>query len=200
MPVSQPPAPARDRDAPIDGEELAPVVRRAARGDEEAWRELARRYGRRLYALARSRVRHHELAEDIAQSVFATVADKLRDGEYTEEGKFEPWLFRIAMNRIRDEIRRQRVSRERLATVAEPEGVASARAEADDLGALRAAVARLDPAEQDVIALRHQAQLSFRAIAELASEPVGTLLARHHRALRKLRAMLESDDATRERP
>ena len=43
-----------------------------------------------------------ELAEEITQSVFVTVASKLVGGGYTEQGRFESWLFRVAMNRIRD--------------------------------------------------------------------------------------------------
>jgi RNA polymerase sigma-70 factor (ECF subfamily) len=187
------------RRAPTEAEpaeqapDVAPLVQRAAAGDEDAWRELAGRYGRRLYALARSRLRSHELAEDIAQSVFTTLAEKLRAGDYTEEGRFEPWLFRIAMNRIRDEIRKQQTA-DGAAGVLEAEarrGATVNTPEPDDLRRLRAAVATLDPAEQDVIALRHQAELPFAAIADLADEPLGTLLARHHRALRKLRTILQ---------
>lgn len=196
MPVSTPRRAATDAAPDEQPPDLAPIVRRAASGDEAAWRELASRYGRRLYALARSRLRSHELAEDIAQSVFTTLAEKLRAGDYTEEGRFEPWLFRIAMNRIRDEIRRRQTAAGAASLLkasaqgaaAEPDGPA-----ADELRRLRDALARLDEAEQDVLSLRHQAQLPFAAIAELAGEPLGTLLARHHRALKKLRAMLDAD-------
>ncbi len=197
MPVTTPRQPPGRAPADLPEAEqapdVAPLVRQAAAGDEDAWRRLASRYGRRLYALARSRLRSHELAEDIAQSVFTTLAEKLRAGDYHEEGRFEPWLFRIAMNRIRDEIRKRQTAagaEHTLRAQARRDDDAPA-TEPDDLRRLRRALARLDPAEQDVIALRHQAELPFAAIADLAGEPLGTLLARHHRALKKLRTILE---------
>ena len=45
-------------------------------------------------------------------------------------------------------------------------------------------MARLHDADREVIELRHHGGLSFKQIAELLDEPLGTLLARHHRALR----------------
>src|SRR5690606_35205157 len=103
-------------DAPPD--DLPALLKAAGKGDDRAWRRLIDLYARRIYALARSRLGagRHELAEEITQSVFATVATKLGNdheeaeggggGAYAEQGKFESWLFRIAMNRIRDEVRR----------------------------------------------------------------------------------------------
>src|ERR1044071_2785470 len=87
-------------------QELAPLLKAASRGDPGAWRELVNRYGRRVYALAKSRCRNEDVAEEIAQSVFATIAAKVGGGEYTEVGRFESWLFRVTMNRVRDTERR----------------------------------------------------------------------------------------------
>lgn len=182
--------------APSDAE-LRAVVVAAARGDEDAWAELIRRYGRRVFALACSRVRRADLAEEITQSVFATLAIKLRDGGYDEQGRFEPWLFRVAMNRVRDECRRER----RQATPADPDAFRfrageepdDARPDGQDLTKLREALGELSEPDREVIELRHHAQMSFKQIAELLGVPMGTLLARHHRALRKLRAIMEPE-------
>lgn len=182
------------------GADTTALLARAARGDEDAWRALINLYARRVYALARSRCRRDDLAEEITQSVFATVAEKLRSpdlpGGYTDQGRFEPWLFRVAMNRVRDEIRRLQRHAEptdpgnfealRLAPE-EPD-----RADPRDLQRLREALAELNDADRQIIELRHHAQLSFKTIAAMLEEPVGTLLARHHRALRKLKSILES--------
>ncbi|MEQ8770585.1 MAG: sigma-70 family RNA polymerase sigma factor [Phycisphaerales bacterium] len=184
---------------PDGGEDLAPVLVAAAAGDERAWRDLVRRYGRRVFALAKSRLRRMDLAEEITQSVFATVAIKLRDGGYDEQGRFESWLFRIAMNRIRDEVRRTT----RHAAPMDPEAFGrvpgdpgrDAGPDTNELGHLRAALDELGDADREVIELRHHAEMSFKQIAEQLGEPMGTLLARHHRALRKLRAILESSPA-----
>ncbi len=183
--------------------DLAAELEAAAEGDEAAWRAIVARYARRVFALARSRVRRADLAEEITQSVFVTVASKLsgrcageRDdsGKYTEQGRFEAWLFRIAVNRIRDEVRRLR----RHAAPTDPETLDHARAAPSDapasvspeLEALRDAMVHLSPQDREVIELRHHAGMSFNQMAEVLGEPLGTLLARHHRALRKLRDRL----------
>lgn len=174
--------------------DLSAVLAAAARGDESAWRVVIARYSRRVFALAKSRVRSPELAEEVAQSVFATVASKLGSGGYTEQGRFESWLFRVVMNRVRDEARRV----QRHATPTDPAllpVVADARADSSGLdpGALarlRAAMDGLSDQDREVVELRHHGQMSFKAMAELLDEPLGTLLARHHRALRKLHTLI----------
>ncbi|MBX3406239.1 MAG: sigma-70 family RNA polymerase sigma factor [Phycisphaeraceae bacterium] len=141
-----------------------------------------------------------ELAEEITQSVFVTVASKLVGGGYTEQGRFESWLFRVAMNRIRDEVRRAR----RQAAPTDPEALntlAAGETGPDDerpamLDALRSALERLADTDREVIELRHHAGMSFKQIADLLEEPIGTLLARHHRALRKLKDIMTAGGAT----
>ncbi len=176
---------------------FAAVLDRAARGDERAWKEIIERFGGRVFALARSRCRNSDVAEEIAQSVFATVAAKLRQGLYAERGRFESWLFRVTMNRVRDEARRRRrqpvvaegddvLAREADRTSAAERGPAPA-----DLDALRGAIEQLSETDREVIELRHHAGLSFKQMSDLLDEPVGTLLARHHRALRKIREIME---------
>ena len=177
------------------------LIAQAQLGDEEAWRLLVERYARRVFALAKSRCAArggNELAEEITQSVFVTAASKITQGQYTEQGRFESWLFRVAMNRIRDEMRRI----QRHATPVqndvlqqrpgEQQHTSEQRSElAEDLHRLRSALGTLSDADREVVELRHHAGLSFKQIADLLAEPIGTLLARHHRALRKLKDTME---------
>ena len=186
--------------SPDSPDRLADLLSRSASGDEQAWREVLGLYARRVYAMARSRCRRDDLAEEITQSVFATVAEKLCSpdlpGGYTDHGRFEAWLFRVTMNRVRDEMRRQA----RHARPTDPSGFDSVESpredaagpDASDLGRLREALNELSDADREVVELRHHGQLSFKTMAAMLNEPVGTLLARHHRALRKLKAILEA--------
>ena len=190
------------RDAPPDAD-VARIVADAAGGDEAAWEMLVRLYGRRIYAMAKSRLRDADAAEEIAQSVFATLAAKLRAGNgagYQEEGKFEPWLFRITMNRVRDEARRRKRRGPTTFSLSDTdhtvEDAAHDRRESQaELDAMRDAIQTLDERDREIIELRHHASLSFARIAESLGEPMGTVLARHHRALKKLRSRIESATA-----
>jgi RNA polymerase sigma-70 factor (ECF subfamily) len=199
--------------------DLPTLLAAAARGDESAWRAVVDLYARRVFSLVRSRLaagrsigtgnrtggagRAEDIAEEVTQSVFVTVASKLGSGLYDEQGKFEAWLFRVAINRLRDELRRQR----RHAQPTDPEvlsqrtsGTADPHADPDmpaRLARLREAMHTLSDADREVIELRHHGGLSFKQIAELLSEPLGTLLARHHRALHKLKDLIGPDSDPR---
>jgi RNA polymerase sigma factor (sigma-70 family) len=65
------------------------------------------------------------------------------------------------------------------------------RAEPVELAALRAALGQLSEADQMIIHLRHHGGLSFKQIAEILDQPLGTVLAKQHRALKKLAEILE---------
>ena len=182
----------------IDKKELQELIIAAAHGDEEAWRIIVDAYAYRVFALLRSKCNNEDLAEEITQSTFCTIAAKLP--EYTETGKFEPWLFRIAMNRLRDEMRR----RKRHAVPMENEmigvltkGTIDERSDNDNeaqIYRLREAVRMLPSSDQDIIHMRHAAGMSYKQIAEALGEPLGTVLARQHRALIKLRSLMECSD------
>lgn len=184
-----------DPNSPDDG--LALLLAAAARGDNAAWTELVRRYARRIYALARSRCADHDVAEELTQSVLATVSEKLGGGEYTEQGRFEAWLFRVAANRVRDHVRRLK----HRPVAQDPEvmdaSVAARTVESDDEQTLatrqrlKRAMETLSDADREIVELRHHGGLSFKQIADVLGEPMGTLLARHHRALKKLKEMME---------
>ena len=177
----------------VDPIATADLVARAARGDESAWRGLVERHSGRVFGFVRSQCGDPDLAEEITQSAFATVAAKLT--EYVEQGAFESWLFRIAMNRLRDEMRRRKrhavaVEGGVLADLASRPEPASRGVEPAVRSALAEAIAALGEADREVISLRHIGGMSFQQMADTLGEPLGTLLARHHRALRKLRDLL----------
>jgi RNA polymerase sigma-70 factor (ECF subfamily) len=178
---------------PPSKEALEKTLQRAANGDEAAWRRIVDAYGPRVFGLIRAQCGNVELAEEITQSAFCTIVARI--GQYTELGRFESWLFRIAMNRLRDEMRRRKrqarpVEGEALVGLAGAGEPSPDRPREDEVRALRAAMERLSEADRRVIHLRHFAGLSFARIAEVLGEPLGTVLARQHRALGKLRQML----------
>lgn len=176
------------------------AVLAAIEGRPGAWEHLVRMWSRRVFAAAQSRLRDAEAAEELTQSVMVTVYEYISSGKYAHTGQFESWLFRIAMNRVRDVVRRSQ--RHRFQPINEALDASApappASVGGDQLEELRDALASLPEADQEVISLRHHAQLSFAAIAEMLEQPMGTVLARHHRAVAKLRAHLEPRSAAAE--
>jgi len=175
-------------------EHLAALLADAAQGDDVAWRSIVEMYLPRVMAVVRSQCHDHELAEEITQSAFCTVVKKLP--EYQEAGRFESWLMRIAMNRLRDEMRRRK--RHAMPTeestliglaggVQDEEGVDDVQRER-----LVAAMEGLSMSDREILVLRHVSGLSFKELSEALDAPVGTLLARHHRALKKLKGLMEA--------
>lgn len=177
----------------------------AARGDESAWRQIVDAYSGRVFGLLVRQCRDRELAEEITQATFVKVVKKL--GDYNESGKFESWLFRIAMNRLRDEMRRRKRQANPVdfaGTPPETIGFADASADhgpvqplidAEQADALHAAIAELSEADQQVLHLHYTAGLGYQEIADTLEQPLGTVLARGHRALKKLKAKLVEADA-----
>jgi RNA polymerase sigma-70 factor (ECF subfamily) len=207
-----------------DGQGLDQTLLLAAQGDQDAWRCLVEAYTRRVYGLLVRQCGDRDLAEEITQSTFVKVVTKLGDTEgYEERGKFEAWLFRIAMNQLRDEMRRRkrqarpmdmtpgtgrsgedgrddpsqwaaaqdRITQRRPADWPDPTDAAST---AEQVALLREAIATMTPADQEILYLRHTAGLSFAQIAQTLGQPLGTVLARGHRALGKLRQLLVKED------
>ncbi len=187
---------------------LDQILTLAADGDEQAWRSLVDRYTSRIFGLIVRQCGDRDLAEEVTQATFVKVVSSI--GRYSERGRFEPWLFRIAMNHLRDEMRR----RKRQATGAggirgEADGVHDTTAisaggidggnpvhlasRSEQIGLLRAAIERMSEADRQILTLRHTAGLTYAQIAETLNEPLGTVLARGHRALGKLQKMMGPD-------
>ena len=180
-----------------ESKETTEVLRLAAQGDQDAWRMIIDRFGPRVFGLLRANCGDPELAEELTQSTFCTVAQKLTS--YKEFGRFESWIFRIAMNRLRDEMRRRKrhavpLANPVLTGLAGETEEAVASYETSDKKNLIEALNELSELDRQIIDLRHTASMSFKQISILLDEPVGTLLARHHRALKKLKQMIEAHE------
>lgn len=84
-------------------------IRRAQKGDEEAFGQLVRRYQGRVFALAFHLVRQRDDAEDLAQEIFLKIFRAIRS--YNFRASFGAWVSRVAVNHCYDHLRRQRSSK-----------------------------------------------------------------------------------------
>jgi RNA polymerase sigma-70 factor (ECF subfamily) len=182
-------------DGPLSNE-YSTLLEQAAAGDDQAWATIVSQLGPRVHGLIAANTRDDELAQEITQIVFCTIAQKIND--YVEQGRFESWVFRIAMNKLRDEMRRRGRQARPVGEVGFPASQRSGRedraaynkVDPDTAATLWDAVRDLAPQDQEILHLRHVAGLGFKEIADLLDAPVGTLLARHFRAVRRLREQL----------
>ncbi len=188
---------------------LADLIDRAQRRDPQAFDDLVERYGRRLFGYLYRLTGSRDDADDLLQEVFVRLVRTI--GSYQHDGRFEGWLFRIATNLARDRIRRIRRApavvsldagtgaddadqKASMATqLADPLGPApdTLMQQGEDADRLQRALGELPGAEREVILLRHFSGMSFAEVAEAMGTPLGTALARSHRGLGKLRALLE---------
>lgn len=184
---------------------LQDVLERARRRDPAALAEIVSRYSTRVFGLLFRLTGSRDAADDLMQETFLRLVRTI--DAYEDAGRFESWLFRIAANLARDRARqiRRRGPALPLARGGEesepPAGRGLAPVEGPDERALRAeagaklaaCMALLTDGEREVLLLRHYSGLSFKQIAELLGVPLGTALARSHRALNRLRAALENE-------
>lgn len=177
--------------APPDLERL---VRAAQSRDHEAFIALAEFVRPRLWARALARSADHQRAEDLVQETLLRAYRSLAD--LREPAKFISWILTI-IDRLapREAAPRQEISTSDELALVEPGGE-SARLllEAGEwIGSreeLQAAVARLDPEEREILALRFTADLDATEIAEQLGSTPGAIRTRLCRTLEKLRQML----------
>ncbi|MCJ0742651.1 sigma-70 family RNA polymerase sigma factor [Pedobacter sp. CYS-01] len=180
------------------------------KGNESAIEELLRRHKTKVYTSIYLLVKDQYLAEDIFQDAFIKVINTLRSGRYNEEGKFLPWVMRIAHNLVIDYFRKEK----RSPTVTSADGTtdvlnfiqiheesAEERMLREQTHAdLRVMIHRLPDEQKEVLIMRHYADLSFKEIAELTDVSINTALGRMRYALSNLRKMMNVKELSNSRP
>jgi RNA polymerase sigma factor (sigma-70 family) len=81
------------------------LVKQYVDGDEKALEVLINRHNQKISSFIYSKVLDKDITEDIFQDTFIKVIKTLKKGSYSEEGKFLPWVMRIAHNLIIDHFR-----------------------------------------------------------------------------------------------
>lgn len=166
-------------------------------GHESAFEKLVERYETRIRQLAYGYVRRREVAEDVAQDTFLQAYQKLHGLGRPEA--FRSWLYRIAVNRCHDELRRLGRQAE-LPPEEELEGElrrvrpplpGDRLVHARELGRrLSRSLSALPRKQRDPLLLKEVLGMTYAEIAELLGWPVGTVQIRIHRARLRLREEL----------
>ena len=180
--------PAKPSGAATDADE----VRAFLGGDESAFERLVDRHQRRILHLCQRLVGVND-ANDLFQEVFLQCYRALP--QLRVPAAFHGWLLQITVRRAR----RRAQARRGPIGVPEPEQFTAPPEGdplelADEVARLRKALARLPPRQREVIALRHDQELSFAEIAAVLELREDAARANHYQALKRLRKELLGDD------
>ncbi len=187
----------------MQSDPLALAIQRAQTGDPTGFDWLVDNYGRRVYGFVYRLTGNRTDAEDLFQEVMLRLVRRI--GSYEHTGRFEPWLFRIAANLVRDRARRAETRKvvgtgqsaeendDILAQEADPRTVDPdfGLRMSEQIDELQEGLSRLPDIEREVLMMRHFSEMTFKEIAAATGAPLGTTLARAHRALRKLRQWMD---------
>jgi RNA polymerase sigma-70 factor (ECF subfamily) len=181
--------------AVVTDESLADRLRA---GEAGAGEELVRRYCQPLLRYLQKVAGNSELAEELHQQTWTSVLEHIdRFDAASAAGGFKAWLYRIATNKANDQWRsrgRERNAKEGLKLVTEeiaPD--ASQRLEgSEQFEKLRDAIQQLPESQKQVLLLRYYSGLKFVEIAATLGCPLNTALGRMHKAMIRLKQLMES--------
>jgi RNA polymerase sigma-70 factor, ECF subfamily len=177
------------------------LIRKAKRGDKEAFGILVERYQRRVVGVALAIVHNPDDALELAQETFVRAYENL--GSFESRSSFSTWLYRIAANLAID--LRRREGRHSLVRGEEAEGEINRlpSSTADSFAefsrkelnsSLRAALDELTPEHRAVILLREVEGLGYDEISDILKCPRGTVMSRLHYARNRLRMILKATE------
>ncbi|MDE1207058.1 RNA polymerase sigma factor [Tenacibaculum larymnensis] len=178
------------------------LVKNYINGNEYAIELLIKRHQQRLYSFIYSKVQNRDTTEDIFQDTFIKVIRTLKKGNYNEEGKFLPWVMRIAHNLIIDFFRKNN----RMPTFNNTEefdifsvlsdGTLNAESKIikeQILNDVKELVEELPEEQKEVLKMRIYNDMSFNEISENTGVSINTALGRMRYALINLRKIIEKN-------
>ena len=171
------------------------------KGNEQSLSVLINRHQQRLYSFIYSKVFDRDVTEDVFQDTFIKVIRTLKRGKYNEEGKFLPWVMRIAHNLVIDHFRKNnRMPKFNNSGDFDifsvlSDGALNAEAElvqSQIVEDVRALVEELPEEQKTVLIMRMYNDMSFKEISENTGVSINTALGRMRYALINLRKLIET--------
>ncbi|OUV76040.1 MAG: RNA polymerase subunit sigma-24 [Flavobacteriales bacterium TMED123] len=171
-------------------------------GNHKSFEIIISKHKQKIYAFILSKIKNRDLAEDVFQDTFIKVINSLQKGKYNEEGKFLPWVMRIAHNLVIDHFRKSNKMRK-----IEPkdefdifdiiydesknveEDLVNGQIHAD----LRKLIECLPEDQKEVLKMRYYAGLSFKEISQGTGVSINTALGRMRYALINLRKLIDKN-------
>ena len=170
------------------------------KGNDEAMSVLIDRHKSRIFTTIYLIVKDKFIAEDILQDVFIKTINIIKNKKYNEQGKFLPWILRIAHNQAIDHFRKER--RNPKITLADGSDVFNCLKFSEDFtesenlsvgtkNHLKKIIQSLPDKQREVLVMRHYMDMSFQEISEATNVSINTALGRMRYALIALRKKIK---------
>ena len=174
------------------------LVKKYINGDNYSFEVLLNRHKNRVFAFIMSKIKNKDLSEDIFQDTYVKVVNSLQKGKYNEEGKFLPWVMRIAHNLVIDHFRKQKKMHmvrsnndfDIFDIIKDDSINVDDRLIRDQIfNDLRALIDLLPNDQKEVLKMRYFEEMSFKKIAQYFDISINTALGRMRYALINLRVL-----------
>lgn len=180
------------------------LVKAYSGGNNEAFDTLLKRHQDRIFNYILRIIKNEDVANDIFQETFVKAIQTIRQGRYTENGKFPAWISRIAHNLIIDYYRQEKsenlqssdltdvdiLNRKELCEDTIEDILISDQIRAD----VKYLIGELPELQRQVLKMRYYQGLSFKEIAELTGVSINTALGRMRYAILNLRRIAHDRD------
>ena len=170
------------------------------KGDENSLTTLVSRHKQRIYNFVYSKVYDRDITEDIFQDTFIKVINTLKKGKYNEEGKFLPWVMRIAHNLVIDHFRRNNRMPKfdndgefSIFSVLSDDSLNAEKQLIKDQveSDVRNLIKELPEDQKEVLLMRLYKDMSFKEISDRTGVSINTALGRMRYALINMRKLIE---------
>jgi RNA polymerase sigma-70 factor (ECF subfamily) len=172
-------------------------------GDENALSVLIHRHQSKIYGFIYSKLADRDLADDVFQDTFIKVIKTLKSNSYNEEGKFLPWVMRIAHNLIVDHYRKNK----KMPMLRETEEFSIFNILTDSSPTIESLlisdiiekdvqklILELPDDQKEVLMMRIYQDLSFKEISEITGVSINTALGRMRYAVINMRKIIEKNN------
>ena len=176
------------------------LVNNYVNGDENALTILINRHQSKIFGFIYSKISDRDISNDIFQDTFIKVIKTLKSNSYNEEGKFLPWVMRIAHNLVIDHFRKNK----KMPIFRETEEFSIFSIMSDDSLTienkiikeqvetdLKKLIQELPEDQKEVLVMRMYQDMSFKEISEITGVSINTALGRMRYALMNMRKIID---------
>ena len=170
---------------------LAQIVVGCKNGDAKSFSQIVDLYASRFYGYFYRLTGSRDVSDDLLSELFVKLVEKINS---FKGGSFEGWLFKVASNIFYDYLRSKRQEKKVLdgrKSELESKTQRPKQSSNERIDKLQIQLSKLDADTRELIMLRFYSQVSFKEIAKMRSEPIGTTLSKLHRGLKKLKELME---------